>query len=582
MRLNDLSLNLVAMACANIVLTGSLVAARAYDRPATFCNPLDLDYRFQPDDPVRREAADPAVVLYDHEYWLFASKSGGYWHSTDFCHWVFADGNNLPIEAYAPGPAVINGLLYYTAFDTKTIFRADNPRAGLWTRVGDLNRYADPALFQDDDGRVYVYYGCSANGGINAVELDPQSGFKEIGQPVRCLQCDPAERGWEVPGDDNAGLSKTRVGDSWIEGAWMTKHGGKYYLQYAAPGTQFRSYADGVFAGNSPTGPFVYAPYSPFSHKPTGFADGAGHGCTFQDQRGDWWHVATTAISVRHMFERRICAFPAGFTSDGQMFCNTYLGDYPQFLPGTGTSSAANHSPGWMLLSYAKSAEASSEQADFPVANALDENIQTWWCAKTGNAGEWLKVDLGKACRVEAMQINFADERAQVHGKLQNDAYQYYIETSRDGSAWKRILDRSDNHRDAPHDYEPLEHPVQARYVRLVNLHCPAGASLSISGFRIFGNGLGRSPAAVKTMTVQHDPADRRRATISWSPSRRAEFYIVRYGLAPDRLFDTYQIYGATNAQINSLNSGVVYYFTVDAVNDSGVTPGTKCLCLNP
>ncbi len=256
---------------ASFVLAGCLVTARAGDRPSTFCNPLDLDYRFQLDNPVRREAADPAIVYHDHEYWLFASKSGGYWHSPDFSHWVYVDGKALPIEDYAPAPAVINGRMYYTAFGTRTIFRAENLRAGQWSKAGSLEGYPDPALFQDDDGRVYIYYGCSANGGISATELDPNNSFKAIGQPVLCLKCDLPTRGWEVPGDDN-----TKKGDAWIEGSWMTKHGGKYYLQYSAPGTQYRSYADGVFVGTAPMGPFVYEPSSPFSAKPTGFAAGGG------------------------------------------------------------------------------------------------------------------------------------------------------------------------------------------------------------------------------------------------------------------------------------------------------------------
>jgi hypothetical protein len=36
------------------------------------------------------------------------------------------------------------------------------------------------------------------------------------------------------------------------EGAWMDKHEGKYYLQYAAPGTQYNTYSDGVYVGDSP------------------------------------------------------------------------------------------------------------------------------------------------------------------------------------------------------------------------------------------------------------------------------------------------------------------------------------------
>jgi hypothetical protein len=563
------------------VSVGCLMPGTAAERPPTICNPLDLDYRFQLEEPSRREAADPAVVFYDREYWLFASKSGGYWHSPDFCHWVFVDGKNLPIEAYAPAPAVISGRLYYTAFDTRSVFRADDPRTGQWTKAGEIKAYADPALFQDDDGRVYIYYGCSANGGIQVVELDPANGFKEIGEPAVCLKCDPAHRGWEVPGDQNSGSAQGRIGDSWIEGAWTTKHAGRYYLQYAAPGTQFRSYADGVFIGGTPKGPFVYAPYSPFSHKPTGFLTGAGHSGTFQDAQSNWWRVVTTVISVRHIFERRIAVFPAGFCDDGQMFCDTYLGDYPRFLPGASQDASKRAMPNWMLLSYGKKAVASSELDGHPAANAFDENIQTWWCALTGAAGEWLEVDLGKTCRVEAMQINFADEGAKAQGKLVNDAYQYYVEASRDGSNWGKILDRSQNRRDAPHDYTQLEHPILARHVRLVNVHCPAGARFSVSGFRIFGSGLGHAPAAVKHIDARRDAGDGRRAVVSWAPSAQADFYIVRYGVAPDRLFSDYQIYNATNAQINALNSAIPYYFTVDAVNDSGITPTRTVLSLD-
>lgn len=48
----------------------------------------------------------------------------------------------------------------------------------------------------------------------------------------------------------------------------MIKHDGKYYLQYAAPGTQFRTYGDGVYVGDSPLGPFRAMESNPFSFKP--------------------------------------------------------------------------------------------------------------------------------------------------------------------------------------------------------------------------------------------------------------------------------------------------------------------------
>ncbi len=63
------------------------------------------------------------------------------------------------------------------------------------------------------------------------------------------------------------------VGKPYIEGAFMTKHNGTYYLQYACPGTQYNTYADGVYTSKSPLGPFTLQASNPFSSKPGGFID---------------------------------------------------------------------------------------------------------------------------------------------------------------------------------------------------------------------------------------------------------------------------------------------------------------------
>lgn len=61
--------------------------------PRTFCNPINIAYRFStlPYHDVfqsHREAADPAMVSHNGTYWLFASKLGGYYHSTDMNNWT--------------------------------------------------------------------------------------------------------------------------------------------------------------------------------------------------------------------------------------------------------------------------------------------------------------------------------------------------------------------------------------------------------------------------------------------------------------------------------------------------------------
>ena len=78
----------------------------------------------------------------------------------------------------------------------------------------------------------------------------------------------------------------------YIEGAWMDKHNGKYYLQYACPGAQFNTYSDGVYVSDSPLGDFTLAKNNPYSYKPGGFLPGAGHGSTMEDKKGNLWHTA--------------------------------------------------------------------------------------------------------------------------------------------------------------------------------------------------------------------------------------------------------------------------------------------------
>jgi hypothetical protein len=550
-------------------------------RPQTFCNPLNLPYRFQPSAPNRREAADPTLVRFKGEYWLFALKSGGYWHSPDMMHWQLVTPKGLPLEDYAPTVAILNGRILFTAFNTHGIFSTGDPLAGVWNKIADLPGYPDPDIFVDDDNRVYIYFGCNSNGNIQMVELDPQHDFKIIKGPVKCFSADYAHHGWEVFGEKNLGVENANGSTEiapWVEGAWMTKHDGAYYLQYSAPGTQFKTYADGVYTATNPFGPFTYAPYSPFSHKPTGFIAGAGHSSLVEDAEHHFWHISTMTISERHMFERRLGIFPTDFTKDGQLYCNTYLGDYPQFVPGSAKNPAQQNSPGWMLLSYNKSTTASSSLEQFPPQKAFDEDVRTWWAAASGNPGEWLQVDLGKRCRIDALQINFADQGMTNLDRMTGDSYRYSIQVSDDGAHWNMCADRSNNRQDSPHDYIQLDEPVKARYARLTNIHMPGGGLFSISGFRLFGSGLGKSPAKVAEVQATRDAADARRVHVSWKPSQGADFYIIRYGIARDRLWNNYQVYSATQFDINSLNAGVDYYFTVDAVNDSGNTQGTKAV----
>src|SRR5690606_9539900 len=112
------------------------------------------------------EAADPTMVVYKNEYYLFASKSGGYFHSTDLIKWDLITTEDLPLEDYAPTAMVMEDTLYFMASNTTpplSIFKTADPQSGKWQIATDTFSIPmiDPDLFVDDDGRLFFYYGCS-------------------------------------------------------------------------------------------------------------------------------------------------------------------------------------------------------------------------------------------------------------------------------------------------------------------------------------------------------------------------------------------------------------------------------------
>lgn len=548
-------------------------AAMAQQLNKTFCNPLNLNYRFSYDNsPAYREAADPVIHLYKNKYFLYASKSGGYWYSDNMLQWTFRPSVTLPVEDYAPTVETIGDTVFFLASKgARKLYYNLNPLEDNWKVYNSKFQVfmTDPALFKDDDGRVYLYYGCSNHDPIRGVELDRSRLLDTLGSSKVLIGHKSKEYGWEEAGEKNDGGK-----EGWNEGSWMNKYNGKYYLQYSAPGTEFKVYGDGVYVADKPLGPFTYMPNSPFSYKPGGFINGAGHGCTFQDKYGNYWHVATMTISVRHMFERRVGLFPAFFDREGQLHCNTAFGDYPSFMPDHKMNFEKESTfRGWMLLSYHKPVSASSTLPAHQPELAFDEEVRTWWSASTGNKGEWLQIDLEKPSAIHAVQVNFADEGAKLKANDHLKPYQYTISVSEDGKKWQRIIDQSSNTADVTHDYQVLSKAVKARYVKIINHQVPDG-SFSISGLRVFGKGNGSLPEAVKTCQVQRDAQDTRHARLDWKAIKDATGYVVYFGNTKNKLYQSAMVYGNPSLELRGLNKDVPYFFRVDAFNENGITKG--------
>jgi xylan 1,4-beta-xylosidase len=568
----------------------------------TYCNPLDIDYKYnfeQLNEEISyRTSADPVILRERGEYFLFASDAGGYWRSRDLIHWTFVTPTRWPMEdIVAPAALFVRDTLYLmqSTFEQRPIFFSTAPETG---RLEFYNRWLpplprsmpvgspppwpadsippgpwDPAIFHDPGSdRWFLYWGSSNVYPIYGLELDKKHRLAYEGEPKPLLSLHPELHGWERFGRDH----RDTIIHPYVEGAWMTKHDGRYYLQYGAPGTEYNVYANGTYVGGSPLGPFTYAPNNPVSYRPGGFATGAGHGNTFEDGFGNFWNTGTTWVAFNWNFERRIVMYPAGFDRDGMMFADTRFGDLPHRAPTKKWQRPDELFTGWMLLSYRKSASATSALDSFPASNVTDENPRTIWVARSNSPRESLTIDLGHSDSIRALQVNYADYKSERFASDSTIYTRFRISTSLDGRAWRRVADLSRETRDRPNAYIELPTAVRARFVRYEHLYVGA-ATLAISDIRIFGNGGGAPPSTPTAFTVKRD-TDARNAHITWNPVSGTVGYNIRWGIAPDKLYQTYQRFADEGSalELRALTIGQHYWLAIESFSENGISPLSK------
>ena len=111
-----------------------------------------------------------------------------------------------------------------------------------------------------------------------------------------------------------------------------------------------------------------------------------------------------------------------------------------------------------MLLNYNKPVQVSSTLGGYQANNAVNEDIKTYWSAKTGAKGEWLISDLGEKSTINSIQINFADQDVELMGKPEKTSgHKYVLYYSDNNKYWKVAVDKSKNDKDVPHDYIEIE-----------------------------------------------------------------------------------------------------------------------------
>ncbi len=581
-----------------------------------YCNPVNYNYKYQfnrqEDGTIvaSREGADPSMVCFHGKYLIFPSMTCGFLHSDDLVTWNFHPTKALPVYDYAPDVCVVGDWLYFCAssHDKVVFYRTKDPFTDAYEQIDGQHPYWDPKLFRDEDGRLYMYHGSSTSQPLFGVELDGNT-LQPMGEQAALAALDPEHKGFERNGENHipertqaeidmilAHMAKANIPPAvldsaigyikclpYAEGAWMTKVGGKYYLQYGTPGSRFNSYGDAVYVAEKPLGPFTLAQNNPYSYKPGGFLGGAGHGSTMEDKNGNFWHIATTRICVNHNFERRLGLWPAGFDADGVLFCNQRYGDWVYPMPNRKADPWTE--PEWMLLSYGKKVTASS---GVEAEKAVDEDIRTWWKAADHQPGQWIQVDLGGTMDVRAVQINFADDHltpalpdnCSLTGTLHQQRWideahgytRWKLEASLDGKDYFLLEDKTQAETDLPHDLVVKENGIAARYIRLTIQELPYGQVPCVSGLRVFGLGHGTKPDAVTNIMAQRSDLD---IEICWDGN--AMGYTVLWGHAPDKLYHSYQVF-ENKAHIAALVKDQPVYVRIDGFNENGITKGIEII----
>ena len=465
----------------------------------TYCNPIPLpDYprgRFSiPDDITHgwlnggqrhdfRETADPSVLYHDGKCYLYPS-CGMAWVSEDFVSWKHEPMNVYDI-GYAPTIMAHEDAFYLTASDAP-LYRADSP-LGPWEEVGmfacpDGSRlpiYADLMCFSDDDGRVYLYWGLGSPG-IFGVELDGHQLNRAITEPKVLFAYDP-DHTWERCGPFNEDPA-----NSFVEGPWMLKHKGIYYLTYTGPGTSFQTYAMGVYTSMAPLGPFEYAERNPFLLKTSGLVRGSGHGCIVQGPRDTLWTFYTMTVCYHHIFERRIGFDPVGVDDDGNLYASAT--ETPQLAPGIADQPELCNDAGLLPVSVSKFASASSQAPGRAPLYATDNYMCSWWQAADDDENPWLEVDLRSEFTISSLRLMWAEPNLDYNNGVVPGPYRYQVETRHGEDPWQVTVDRSDNDEDMLIEYITFP-SCKATHARLIVSDWPTGMQVAVVDFSLFGSG---------------------------------------------------------------------------------------------
>lgn len=186
-------------------------------------------------------------------------------------------------QMWAPDATEKDGLyyLFFPAKDHDGIFRigvatSSSPSGPFTPQANAIKKSfsIDPAVFKDDDGTYYMYFGGIWGGQLQRWRAEkfnaefpesPTAHLPADHEPALCAKVarltddllEFAENAKDVVILDETGKPLLQ-GDNdkrFFEASWMHKYKGKYYFSYSTGDTHYLCYA----TGDNPYGPFTYA-----------------------------------------------------------------------------------------------------------------------------------------------------------------------------------------------------------------------------------------------------------------------------------------------------------------------------------
>ena len=470
------------------------LGAQTLGKDARYCNPLPMVM-----GEGGNASGDVSVFQWEGKYYMFCT-GGGAWVSEDMLNWDFHYVANVPV---APDVVPYKGKFYMTGNGVRGVWVADNPLgpyelSGTWINLpgieGGWTSPFDTHIYIDDDGQPYLFWPGMAISGIHSVKLNPDNLNEWVGPVTHHFSFNPKHI-WERQGEHNEYSDV-----AWIEGPWVYKYKGTYYLQYSGSGTQWRTYAEGYYKAKKVEGPYTYAGNNPLLRRTTGVVTGPAHGSMVTGPDGNIWQFYTIVLRSGG---RRVGMDRVIVDKKGNLTCE--VTDTPQWAPGV-VKDPAKGGTGSIIISEGKVAAsvfggpdnraASSYMPGRDAVYAVDDNTSTWWSPDPNDLQPTLTLNLSaqdgqdriQIFQVDGLRILFGggSNRGFSGSSVATPVYRYKLDVSLDGQTWTNVVDQSANKVSRNTVFDEIA-PTECRYVRLTMLDWPKSSPLSILDMTVFG-----------------------------------------------------------------------------------------------